>query len=921
MKERERERESRGKSSLKKRLAREWLDGKCALDKQNEPDSQKAADRLQHSAELPDESGEYAESRVSKANAERGDLRERFFGLFRGVSGRRILCAAACFILALIVGAAEAFPGTYPFGIALAAAAGGVLTAAACYAGAVISSAYIPVSGGVYAVLLTLLMILRIASSVWLGAGEVKFGEKSIKGDSDNKDGGDKTIFSRSARALRRMKAALSNYDGIMLRENIRVRLALSALTALFAGAWSVVAGGYEFYDLFGAVFSILMTPAVTYLIYAASSRNMRHSPIREIGVYFCAAVITLSLSEISRRTGDGGGFNFGVMFAYAASSLVSLEYGIHRGVIMGLACGMALDPVYIPVYALSAAACGALGSYSPTFAILAGGGAGIAWAVYSTGFAAMSNIFAPVVVTCAVITPLYRFGFVKLPPKMFAASSASFAREAEDVWVDRLSLSDIKDRIGRMCDGMMSVSAVLSGMSEKLSRPDRTQMLEVCENSFEMHCHNCTMRKKCREKSAERIEKLKGDMASSLAKDGYVSASEIPSNIASMCYNIGRILDDVNLRAGEIIADKKRGDRLSVCADDFMLAGELLRRTGKEGAKLSEPDRALSLKLKRILSYNNLYAGCVAVYGGRVKHIFIGDIDLTSVRLGGDDIKKLCEDILKIHLSAPEFEISGASVSMKMHSVYSVSCDSGKATLAASSVHKYYSGLRSCGADCREACANSADAEKRIFADVTDEIPPEVSGDTMTSFEADGKYYMILSDGMGSGREAALTSGICAGLLERLIRSGAELESSLKMMNNIIRNSGWECSATVDIAEIDLVTGCAKFVKSGASPSFVLRDGCIFRLQSKTIPIGIIRALDAEMIKFDLRAGDTIVMVSDGVARSYEEAPWLLDMMSADHAVLFSSPGEAAEKIAAEAARRGSSDDISAGIIRIKSA
>lgn len=920
MKEREKEREKVGGFSMKKRLARERLWGGGSLGKRNSSDLQKAADGLRRSAESAGESGECAESRVSKANAERGDLRERFFGLFRGVSGRRILCAAACFILALIVGAAEAFPGTYPFGIALAAAAGGVLTAAACYAGAVISSAYIPASGGVYAVLLTLLMILRIASSVWLGAGEVKFGEKSIKGDPDNKDGADKTIFSRSAHALRRMKSALSNYDGIMLRENIRVRLALSALTALFAGAWSVVAGGYEFYDLFGAVFSILMTPAVTYLIYAASSRNMRHSPIREIGVYFCAAIITLSLSEISRRTGDGG-FNFGVMFAYAASSLVSLEYGIHRGVIFALACGMALDPVYIPVYALSAAACGALGSYSSTFAILAGGGAGIAWAVYSTGFAAMTNIFAPVVVTCAVITPLYRFGFITLPPKMFAASSASFAKEAEDVWVDRLSLSDIKDRIGRMCDGMMSVSAVLSGMSEKLSHPDRTQMLEICENSFEMHCHNCTLRKKCREKSAESIEKLKGDMASSLSKDGYVSASEIPSNIASMCYNIGRILDDVNLRAGEIIADKKRGDRLSVCADDFMLAGELLRRSGKEGAALSEPDRALSLKLKRILSYNNLYAGCVAVYGGRVKHIFIGDIDLTSVRLGGDDIKKLCEDILKIHLSAPEFEISGASVSMKMHSVYSVTCDSGKATLAASSVHKYYGGLRSCGADCGEACANSADAEKRIFANVTDDIPPEVSGDTMTSFEADGKYYMILSDGMGSGREAALTSGVCAGLLERLIRSGAELESSLKMMNNIIRNSGWECSATVDIAEIDLVTGSAKFVKSGASPSFVLRDGCIFRLQSKTIPIGIIRALDAEMIKFDLRAGDTIVMLSDGVARSYEEAPWLLDMMSADHAVLFSSPDEAAEKIAAEAARRGSSDDISAGIIRIKSA
>ena len=126
MKEREKEREKSGGFSAKKRLAREWFGGGGSLGKRSATDLQKAADGLRRSAESAGESGECAESRVSKASAERGDLRERFFGLFRGVSGRRILCAAACFILALIVGAAEAFPGTYPFGIALAAAAGGV---------------------------------------------------------------------------------------------------------------------------------------------------------------------------------------------------------------------------------------------------------------------------------------------------------------------------------------------------------------------------------------------------------------------------------------------------------------------------------------------------------------------------------------------------------------------------------------------------------------------------------------------------------------------------------------------------------------------------------------------------------------------------------------------------------------------------
>ena len=204
---------------------------------------------------------------------------------------------------------------------------------------------------------------------------------------------------------------------------------------------------------------------------------------------------------------------------------------------------------------------------------------------------------------------------------------------------------------------------------------------------------------------------------------------------------------------------------------------------------------------------------------------------------------------------------------------------------------------------------------------EVSDSEPEAVSGDVVTDFEADGRYYMILSDGMGSGKEAALTSGMAVSLLERLIRSGAELETALKMLNQIIRSTERECSATVDIAEIDLATGEARFVKSGAAPSFVLRDGSIFRLQSKTVPLGILRALDAEMIRFDVQPGDTVVMISDGAARSYEEAPWLLDLMSSDEVVLSGNERMAAMTVVSEAAMRGSRDDITCGIMRIAKA
>ena len=108
--------------------------------------------------------------------------------------------------------------------------------------------------------------------------------------------------------------------------------------------------------------------------------------------------------------------------------------------------------------------------------------------------------------------------------------------------------------------------------------------------------------------------------------------------------------------------------------------------------------------------------------------------------------------------------------------------------------------------------------------------------------------------------------------------------------------------------------------MKSGAAPSFVIRDGRLFRLCSKTVPIGILRALDAEMIRFTLEKGDIIVMLSDGVTENFEDSAWLCDMLST-RAVTDSSPTEIAQRIVA-AARAGvdpaQRDDVSAAVMKI---
>ena len=59
------------------------------------------------------------------------------------------------------------------------------------------------------------------------------------------------------------------------------------------------------------------------------------------------------------------------------------------------------------------------------------------------------------------------------------------------------------------------------------------------------------------------------------------------------------------------------------------------------------------------------------------------------------------------------------------------------------------------------------------------------------------------------------------------------------------------ECSSSVDLLEIDLASAEASLTKSGAAPSFIKRGENVFRLHSKTAPIGIMKALDAERLDF----------------------------------------------------------------------
>ena len=148
------------------------------------------------------------------------------------------------------------------------------------------------------------------------------------------------------------------------------------------------------------------------------------------------------------------------------------------------------------------------------------------------------------------------------------------------------------------------------------------------------------------------------------------------------------------------------------------------------------------------------------------------------------------------------------------------------------------------------------------------------MSGDTLlqTKLE-DGKYLIALSDGMGSGKDARKASKTATTMLEKLLSSGFDKDSSLRLINSTLNAIGKEdMYATLDIAVLDMYAGNLEFIKNGACPTYVKNGRNVQILKSLSLPTGILNDIDLVVYDKDLQEGDILVMCSDGILESSEE-------------------------------------------------
>ncbi len=207
------------------------------------------------------------------------------------------------------------------------------------------------------------------------------------------------------------------------------------------------------------------------------------------------------------------------------------------------------------------------------------------------------------------------------------------------------------------------------------------------------------------------------------------------------------------------------------------------------------------------------------------------------------------------------------------------------------------------------------------IFGMANSPAQQQVSGDVVRQFCVGDTAAMLLCDGMGTGRPAAVDGTVAANLTTSLLQAGFQAETAARLTNVALAlKSDEESSATLDLLQVDLYTGSALLYKAGAAPGFVVQNGKARVLDGPGLPMGLLARVKSETRSLRLYAGDWAVLVSDGMLM--DGTDWILQQLElcaasgstpADTAALLVRTGKM------RAQRTGRPDDITVTVMRLE--
>ncbi len=568
-----------------------------------------------------------------------------------------------------------------------------------------------------------------------------------------------------------------------------------------------------------------------------------------------------------------------GLAFLTLATFFVSKRFGALRGCFTGLICSLSISVLYAPSFALLGLVSGILWQFGSFYAFILGGASAVGWASYIGGLEGFIYITPVVIVTSLLAFPV----FFRIHSDSEKENEEMKQRIINEQTESAVSFSSSNsDRVSRLAKGFSEIGEMFGAMNKEATTPKWEEYYKLCERASAPFCNHCRNKAQCWESEKKEAKRAFEALARALSEGGTVKKNTIPPALFGKCSDMKKILSEIGERSAELGIGRIRGNKNEFIATDYALISKLLENVSNTERREREEDLSLCDVLNRVCLEEKTKVERLVAYGQRKKRIAVGSRNIESLKKAMPTLHKRFEEICGCRLSPPEFERTSEALTGRMYAIKKFDVEYAGATLPSGS--------------------------------------GEISGDKQRRFfSRDEYFYSIISDGMGSGKDASDTAEICVSFLEAMLKVGISKTIALRMLNNLLRSRENECFATVDMLEFDLIYGRTTFLKSGAAISYVKRGEDIFRVRSKTAPIGLMKTLDAEKSDFEIEAGDIIVMLSDGIVGAGDDAGWLLALLGKEKES--SLEDMAKEIVACAGSRNRSRDDMTVALVKVKSA
>jgi sigma-B regulation protein RsbU (phosphoserine phosphatase) len=173
-----------------------------------------------------------------------------------------------------------------------------------------------------------------------------------------------------------------------------------------------------------------------------------------------------------------------------------------------------------------------------------------------------------------------------------------------------------------------------------------------------------------------------------------------------------------------------------------------------------------------------------------------------------------------------------------------------------------------------------AASIQQRLMAVTIPEVPfarlggrnlscKEIGGDFFDAVKTDAGLTVVLADVSGKGVSAALLASTLQGMIYSQLTAGMPLTEIVTAVNRFFTDKHiGEKYATVIIARVT-DAGSLEYVNCGHIPPLVVSGGQVERPSEGNLPVGLLPDAKYESGHYQLKPGDRVVLVTDGVTEA----------------------------------------------------